>query len=361
MAPAKQRVHLHIVAWVVVGAVLLASSLACAQSPSPFAVETNLHGVYAFPQAPAGFDPMTASAAELGRYGYPSQPAVSESAKAFARWASTVNSGLTRVVPQLVRTNIYHRPAADVAVRSSRNATSSNWSGYVLVKNKVALSNVTGAWIVPAVQQAFGTCSGEWDYSSQWVGIDGFKNSPRLFQSGSEANAKCAGGTTSTEYYPWVEWLPGPEFELLDSNGSALPFAQGDYLIVMVTATHWSRGKSSKSSNGNLVFTDVTQNWQTSLAFTAAALHGSSVAGQSAEWVIEDPDVGGSLGTLANYVVDPWFEASANDLGNKPHMPGSPKGTSAYAITMLDSASPISYAKLFGTDTLWFFDENSAL
>ncbi len=162
-----------------------------------------------------------------------------------------------------------------------------------------------------------------------------------------------------TEYYPWIEWLPAAELELVQTNDKPFPFAQGDYLIVIVTATDWSGGEST---NGNLLFTDVTQNWQISGAVTAAALGGSFVVGQSAEWIVESPEVGGVIANLANYVADPWFDAAAKDLKNTTYLPGSPKKATSYAITMLNSGgSPISFVDLFGTETLWFFDENSAL
>ncbi len=121
-------------AWVAALGLLMLSSLAHAQSPSPFAVETNIHGVYAYTQPPAGFDPMKTSAAELELYGYPPRPAANEPAKAFARWATITNPALTRVVPQLLRTKIYHRPASGLVIQNSRQAASYNWSGYALVK-----------------------------------------------------------------------------------------------------------------------------------------------------------------------------------------------------------------------------------
>ena len=111
-----------------------------------------------------------------------------------------------------------------------------------------------------------------------------------------------------------------------------------------------------------LVFTDVTKNWQASLAFTAAALGGSYVVGHSAEWIVERPEVGGALATLANYVTDPWFGTAATNVNNKTDLPGSPRYATSYAVTMLDSdGNPLSRADLLGTEALWFFAEGPAL
>lgn|GEM_PF-1447263 len=208
------RNALRALAWVAASAFLMLSSPARAQSPSPFAVETNIHGVYAYTQPPAGFDPMTASAAQLKLYGYPPRPAPSESAKAFAQWAMVVNPALKRVVPQLLRTNIYHRPASGLVIQNSKKtALSQNWSGYALVQKKPAFTSVAGNWILPAAQQAFGTCSGGTDYSSQWVGIDGFSNG-ELFQAGSDIEAFCSGGTTERSITLGLNGFPLPSLRL---------------------------------------------------------------------------------------------------------------------------------------------------
>jgi hypothetical protein len=336
-------------AWLAALGLLMLSSPARAQSPSPFAVETNLHGVYAYTQPPAGFNPVTAPAADLELYGYPARPAANESAKASARWATIVNPKLRRIVPELLRTNIYHRPAAGLVIQNSGKDTYSlNWSGYVLVHNKHSFDSVAGAWIVPTAQ-AF-ICSGVMGYSAQWVGIDGWPNSisGNILQAGSEADASCVNNTTTTDYYPWIEWYTGREFKLAQQNGDPLPFAPGDYLIVTVTATDWFDGASE---NGALNFTDVTQNWQISETFSAASLGGEFVTGQSAEWILERPLVNDAFPPLANYVADPWFEADATDLKKIVHLPGAPKGATSYNVTMTGASS----VDLFGTDVLWFF------
>lgn len=344
---------------------LTLSSFAQAQSPSPYAVETNVHGIYAYTQPPAGFDPNTASADELQSYGYPPRPTADQGPEALARWAKITNPALTRIVPRLVATNIYHRPMSGQIIKNK--VLSSNWSGRALVHKKPAFTSVSGTWTVPTVQQAFGACSGSPDYSSEWVGIDGFSND-LLFQAGSEADADCDGGSTSTLYRPWIEWLPAAETVLTYSNGDPLPFAPGDYLIVTVTATGWTDGQSS---TGTLSFTDVNQNWQGTLSVTAGSLGGTYVVGDSVEWIVERPEIGpNELATLANYVSDPWFDASATDINSKTYLPGTPRTATSYPITMIDNTNkPISFSdlvgssnrSLLGSELLWFFDEGSAL
>ena len=112
---------------------LLASTCAHAQSPAdrPAAmalggepagaaaatmVPTNLPGVYAFTQAPPGFDPDTAAPGELARYGYPSRPDVADGPEALAAWRMATAPHRKRVVPALLRTNRYHLPMTVVSV-----------------------------------------------------------------------------------------------------------------------------------------------------------------------------------------------------------------------------------------------------
>jgi Peptidase A4 family len=332
---------------VAVGASLF-SSRTRAQSLSPYAVETNMQGFYAYTQPPAGFDPLSASAADLNLHGYPPRPGANASAEDFANWEKEANPNLRRIVPWLVRTNIYHRPLSILSrTQGSRNITSPNWSGYALVQKKPKFDTVTGAWIVPTAQPPFGGCAGV-VYSSQWVGIDGFAND-LLFQAGSEADASCSGGNL---YDAWVEWLPASSVEI------NAPVNPGDYIIVSVTATDFSHGVST---SGKLVFTDVTENWQFSGTLTAASIGGTDVVGNSAEWIVERPEINGSLSPLANYIADPWFQALAGDAVQGTYHPGAPKNAKDYKITMHDNDdAPISFVNLFGTRILWFFDEGSA-
>ena len=256
-------------------------------------VPTNLPGVYAFTRPPEGFDPLTASPEELESWGYPPRPRGTEGARALAHWLEETNPALRREVPHLVRTpGVYHRAVKGLVIKSSTKsnavlATSGNWSGFALVPASGAqpFYHVTAHWTVPTVRQAPGTCSGGWDYSSQWVGIGGFNDS-FLLQAGSAANVFCDIGNNIAEYFPWLEWLPQSELVLYKNAATAtlFPFAPGDYVIVTVFATNFASGVST---TGNLSFADVTQGWNVALTFSAASVGGSEVTGQSAEWIVD--------------------------------------------------------------------------
>lgn len=345
-----------------------AAAASDAQTPPPHTLRTNIPGVYAFPQPPAGFDPLEASQAQLAGWGYPPRPAVSEGPAALARWAEDVKPKLLRVIPDLVRSKgVYHRPATGLRVTSrpsglkAGSATSYNWSGYALLPASGAqpFYYVKAGWIVPTVKQAPGTCSGGWDYSSHWVGIGGYDDA-YLLQAGSAADVYCDVGNNIPEYFPWLEWLPQSELVIYQNAATSTlyPFAPGDYLVVAVWATNFSDGVST---TGNLSFQDRTQGWSFALTFSASSVGGSEVTGQSAEWIVERTEVDGSLATLPNYFADSWWYTQALDLGGVAHYPGAPAGSGVYNITMVDNNDAnISYVDLFGNDALWFFPEGSA-
>lgn len=341
-----------------------------AKAPPAHAVKTNMPGIYAFTQPPAGFNVRTASQEELAAWGFPPRPDPSEGAAALASWLEEVNPANTRVVPDLVRREgSFHRPAQDLRIASGTSrtnapisATSSNWSGMAVTPaiGGQPFYSVSAHWIVPVVKQAPGTCSGGWDYSSQWVGIGGF-NDQYLLQSGSAANVFCDVGNSLPEYFPWIEWLPNSELVLYKSAATETlyPFAAGDYVIVTVWTTNWTNGIST---TGNLSFADVTQGWTISLAYTAASLGGNQVTGQSAEWIVERTEVDGAFATLPDYIADPWYLTKTTDLGAVIHYPGAVGAGTAYNLTMLDNNSEsVSTVSLFGKDSLWFFPVGSAV
>jgi hypothetical protein len=79
----------------------------------------------------------------------------------------------------------------------TRNQVSSqNWSGYAATGG--TYTSVSSSWVEPA-----GICSSGNQYSSFWVGLDGY-NSTTVEQTGSEVD--CSGGTP--QYYSWYEMYP---------------------------------------------------------------------------------------------------------------------------------------------------------
>lgn len=149
--------------------------------------------------------------------------------------------------------------------------SASNWSGYAVTG--ATYKSITGSWIVPKVTSVHGS-----DYSSSWIGIDGFNNSD-LIQTGTEQDASSSG---STSYYAWWEILPASETTI--TNMTIQP---GDHM------------SASIQNNGNGTWTISLTDNTTGQSFTT--IQDYSGPAQSAEWIMEAPEIGGHISTLANY------------------------------------------------------------
>jgi hypothetical protein len=161
---------------------------------------------------------------------------------------------------------INHAPR--IAVGSS---ASTNWGGYALTGAPGTFNDVKGSWIVPAV-----TCSGGNQYSSYWVGIDGY-DSKTVEQVGTSSD--CVGSTP--RYYAWYQLYPH------NSQTLMLTIHPGDVIS--------ARMQYERKNTFTVYLTDVTtgQSVMASDVLTKAAR-------ASAEWIFEASSSNG-VQSLANF------------------------------------------------------------
>jgi Peptidase A4 family len=169
--------------------------------------------------------------------------------------------------------------------------TSSNWSGDAVSNpNKpFTVEAIIGTFVVPTALQAFGSCTGGWDYSALWTGIDGF-NSADVLQAGVEVDAYCSGGQAKSFYSAWIEWYPN------SSTRVSFPINPGDLVLVEV----WN----TSPTNGYAYFHNYSTGQVVEYQLTAPL--GTSLVGNSVEWIVERPTVFGGLATLTNYIDSAW-------------------------------------------------------
>src|SRR5271157_1084820 len=301
-------------------------------------VPTNLPGESYISAPPADFNPQTASPEALRQYGFPPRPDANLAPGAFAAWRKAVTVPQNRVNPTLEQTEIYHHPPEreitnplNVAPNAPRNATQTNtynWSGWAVVdpSDPFKVEEIQAVWVVPVARVPFYTCTGTTYESSQWVGIDGADidggTSTDLLQVGTEADAACGGYTS---YYFWFEWLPNPSIQI----GYPLTASAGDLVYVAV----WN----SSPTLGHAYIMDISTTQVFSFSFSAPS--GTTLKGDSVEWIVERPEVGGAFTELTNYLdVWMWGDYAWNYTSSSPtyYYPGyNPTGT-AYQIQMLD-------------------------
>jgi len=211
--------------------------------------------------------------------------------------------------------------AARSGAAGALNATvqSTNWSGYAVTGASGAFRSVAANWTQPTA-----TCpSSSAQYSSFWVGLDGF-NSSSVEQTGTDSD--CSGRTPT--YYGWYEMFPA--FPVIFSN----PVRAGDQMSASVTF--------SGTSTFTLVLTDHTQGWTRTVRRTQAGL-----ARSSAEVITEAPSssAGGVL-PLANFGTVHYTAATANGTSMASQSPTGIVMVNS-AGTAKDSTSAISSAGAF--------------
>ena len=172
-------------------------------APTPVSYSLNLAEATTTAAPAAGLNPLTMSTSDLAAWGYPPQPDPNAAPQAYAVWVQALTAAQTRIFPLLVRSNRAHGPSlasqsidlsnSTPVVASAVNSAlgSYNWSGY-LNTNGAQFTSVFAQYVVPRAQQAPGTCTGGWDYSSTWVGLDGAgAGTNDVLQAGTYADAYC--------------------------------------------------------------------------------------------------------------------------------------------------------------------------
>jgi hypothetical protein len=159
---------------------------------------------------------------------------------------------------------------------------SSNWSGYGIGSGPY--TSVSGTFNVPDLYAATGTT-----YASEWAGIDGFSDSD-LIQAGVE---EAYDPTTNLVYLqPWWEILPAAETPI------AMSVHPGDSVTVaisQVSGTAWSIELTNNTTE---------QTFETEQTYTGPQ--------SSVEWIVEAPEVGGTISTLGDYTPNVTFNNLAS-------------------------------------------------
>ncbi len=195
-------------------------------------------------------------------------------------------------VPSAAANAIAHRPRVAVST-SEVGWASSNWSGYAITGS---FTSVTGSWIVPSAAPTKGNT-----YSSDWVGIDGFKNS-NLIQTGTESDYS----NGAARYGVWWEILPAAATFI-----TSMTIHPGDHMSASI--------KKGSGSTWTISITDNTtgQSFSTQKSYSGP--------GTSAEWILEAPTVGGHQALLAHYSSPDKFDPGTAN-GANPHLTASDGG-----------------------------------
>jgi hypothetical protein len=167
---------------------------------------------------------------------------------------------------------------------------SSNWSGYAVSAPTGTYTQAAGSWTVPAVIAPPNHPNRARQFSSTWVGIDGF-NDGTLIQAGTEQD--WADG--SPFYQAWWEILPAAETPI-----TTMTIQPGDKMTVTIT--------QGTSNSWTIVVSDAT----TGQSFSTTKTYKGDLS--SVEWIQERPTVGRRLAKLADDGTVDFDQALANGI-----------------------------------------------
>ena len=155
-------------------------------------------------------------------------------------------------------------------------SNSTNWAGYAVSASTGSVSFVNGSWIVPSI---VGKCPKAAQYSSFWVGIDGYSSST-VEQTGTDSD--CSHGAAT--YYAWYEFYPKGSVLI-----KSLTIHAGDAIVASVSY-------STTTAKFTTSIADVTAG--TSFTTSSAV---KNAARSSAEWIAEAPSSFSGVLPLANF------------------------------------------------------------
>jgi Peptidase A4 family len=295
--------------------------------------------VRTFTPPPTGFNPLTASVAELAKYGVPELPENAPQQELYKRLFNTTKGGLHYVEPtfQITPNKRPARAMSPIVKKSAGNDDHPEWSGgLVYAPTGMSFHWATGEWVVPNVSPPEG--DGDY-YAASWVGLDGDGiTSFSVMQAGVECDVSRQNGKpTQPTIFPWWEW-----FSYSGDTGqvriSGLNVSAGDTVAVTIFTA------GAGATEATLFFANVTQRIGMP-AIVVPAPAGVSLVGNCAEWVVERPALGFEDGepivsVLADY--GQVFFAGCNAMAYAPNGSSELVSGAEVSINMVNTDTTIA-------------------
>jgi hypothetical protein len=233
---------------------------------------------------------------------------------------------------------LQHHPIKIHHIRDGA-VSSTNWSGYAVTGATGSITDAKASWRVPAIANTCPSTTNQ--YSSFWVGIDGYSDNS-VEQIGTDSD--CQNGVPT--YYAWFEFYPHPLFII-----NSLTINPGDTMSAEV--------KYSGKNQFTVSITDVS----TGQSFSTTTKIRASLS--SAEWISEAPSSSGGVLPLADFnFVDFGYDytgianTSVATMGGKNGVLGS-FGANLKTITMVseqDGTTIKAQPSALSQDGTSFFD-----
>ncbi|CAG8009608.1 unnamed protein product [Penicillium nalgiovense] len=159
---------------------------------------------------------------------------------------------------------------------------SKNWAGVVREQPPASgtYSAVSATFTVP--EPTATNESGEMQAVSAWVGIDGDTYTKAILQTGIDTYIQDGKKT----FDAWYEWYP------LSAENFDLALSAGDVIVAKV--------KSYSPSKGAAIIENKSSGQSVTKTLSAPSAD-ATLAGQNAEWIVEDFNTGSSMVPLVNF------------------------------------------------------------
>jgi|SRR5579859_4085603 len=282
--------------------------------------------VRTFSPPPDGFDPLKADDRALLAHGYPSRP---EDPVLVERWERVLSRPVQWIRPTFRHMPYKRRRLPQATVGAAHGTeTSDIWSGAVVhAPAGDRFTWIEAEWTVPNAFPPTGAVPGVWYSASTWIGIDGIDGSRDVLQAGCDSDVMTFIGT-QRQLNPWWEWYPAGSFWI-----SNLPVAQGDTMDGLICVHPGS------VTSATIYLLNITS--RVGASFQATAPPGTTLAGNSAEWVVERLEIDSNTPELARYG-DVYFAAAYAGTAAGTQMDASVGNV----IDMIDSGYTISTGQI---------------
>jgi len=284
--------------------------------------------VRTFQSPPPGFNPLQAEDRELIRYGFPSRPV--GDARMLQRWEKVLSRPI-RVIQPAFRAVTYKRRRLPQRTASSTHGTESTdiWSGAVVhAPAGDRFQWVEGTFTVPNAYPPVHAQDGVWYSASAWVGIDGIDGSGDVLQAGCDSDVMTQGGSVHRQLNPWWKWYPAGSYWI-----SNLAISQGDTVNCLICV------QANSTTQATIFLYNVTSG--VGASFQATAPVGTTLQGNSAEWVIERLEIDTNTPELARYG-DVYFDEANAGTVNRVTL----QGGSGNVIQMTDGGTVLSTGRI---------------
>jgi len=273
------------------------------------------------PTPPPGFEPLKATDEELTKAGLPRRPNPETQPAMYAKWKAIMGRPLQHVrstftaIPwardTLPRDAKVGKPASGAG--PAANSTSGNWSGAAVFGLAAGDSykSVSASWTVPNAYppDSAKLPSGDWVDGTylcvSWVGIDGW-GSGDVLQAGTGTQCVVSlGKITSQSAFAWYEWYP---FSWVTFDSFAVQ--PGDTVNCLVCCPDGAGG-----TTGWAFLHNTSTGQYTNVAIVAppatATTPATTLVGNCAEWIMEDPSVGGAPAPFPDYGAEFFYDCAA--------------------------------------------------